>query len=106
VVRPGGRLVIAIPGSGHLEALRERFRLLAIEGDKAAKISVQMEGFELESTRRLTNEMRLDGPALRDLLEMTPNAWFMDDTTRAELDAVHEIETQIEFEVLTFIRRG
>lgn len=106
VVRPGGRAVIAVPGNGHLASLRERFRLLAIEDDKAQKIAGQLAGFALTGVRAVTEVIELDGPALRDLLEMTPNARHMDDATRRELDAVTTMETRTEFEVLEFTRLG
>ncbi len=106
IVRPGGRAVIVIPGDEHLASLRERFRLLAIERDKAAKIAAQLEDFELMSSRRVSVQMQLDGQGLRDLLEMTPNAWFMNETTRGEISNVNDISTEACFEVLVFTRRG
>ena len=104
VVAPGGRLVIAIPAQGHLASVRERFGLLGIESDKAAKITAQLDGFSLASSRGVDARVQLDGAALRELVAMTPNARHMDATKSADLAAVAEITAEFEFEILDFIR--
>ncbi len=106
VVRPGGRLVIVIPAEKHLAGLRERFKLLGVEQGKAAKIAEQLAGFVLRETRELSISLNLKGVDLRNLLEMTPNAWHMDQAVRNELETVGEAVAEAAFEVLTFTRRG
>jgi len=105
VVRPGGRLVVAVPGQEHLAQVRERFGLIGIEADKPAKISAQLTAFELTDTRRVEADIRLDAAGLRDLLEMTPNARHMSEAIRAEIDDTRETDAHIEFDVLIFTRR-
>jgi len=105
VIRPEGRLVIAMPGAGHLADLRERFGLIGIQDDKPAKTSAQLTEFELLETKRVEGEIRLDAAGLRDLLEMTPNARHLSEQARAEIDSLGETGSHIEFDVLTFGRR-
>jgi 23S rRNA (guanine745-N1)-methyltransferase len=105
VIRPGGRLVVAIPGAEHLANLRERFGLIGIQDDKPAKTSAQLSAFELHGTKRVKDEILLDASSLRDLLEMTPNARHLSEQARAEIDNISEIRTHIEFDVLIFGRR-
>ena len=105
VVRPGGRLVVAIPGPAHLASLREKFELLAIESDKASKISGQLLAFDLLDGRKVATELELDHLSLRELLDMTPNARHVDETTRVEIAGINRIRTEAHFEVLTFIRQ-
>lgn len=103
VIRPGGRLVVVIPGAGHLEELRERYGLIGIEADKASKITVQFEGkFALEKKIEIEGHAELDGAALTDLVEMTPNARHLDDATRAALKEGGRAD--LRFEILTFTR--
>ena len=105
VIRTGGRLVIAMPGAGHLADLRERFGLIGIEDDKPAKTNAGLTEFELLDTKRLTDEIRLRAAGLRDLLEMTPNARHLSEQARTEIGSLGETATHIEFEVLIFGRR-
>jgi 23S rRNA (guanine745-N1)-methyltransferase len=102
IVRPGGQLVVVIPGPGHLRELRERFRLLGIEEDKVGKIGTALSGFKHVSTHQIDSLVSLDRTALRDLLEMTPNAFYMDATTRQELSVVSTVQTTVEFAILEF----
>jgi 23S rRNA (guanine745-N1)-methyltransferase len=104
VIAPGGRLLVAIPAQAHLADLRERFGLLGIERDKATKITAQLGGFTLASTRNVSHTARLDGAALRDLIAMTPNARHMDAGTSAQLADVRVTNAEFEFEILEFIR--
>lgn len=106
VMRPGGRLVVAIPGAEHLASLRERFGLIGIEEDKAVKIAAQLaEHFELKQTQHVDCAIELDGAAATDLLEMTPNARHIDSNTLADIHEGELIMTSAHFEVLVFTRR-
>jgi len=105
VIRPGGRLVVAIPGPAHLADISERFGLIGIQNDKPAKISSQLNEFDLLDTKRVEDEILLDTSSLRDLLEMTPNARHLSEQARAEVERLSETRTHIEFDVLSFGRR-
>ncbi|GAC1369701.1 MAG: hypothetical protein NVSMB39_1790 [Candidatus Saccharimonadales bacterium] len=103
VIRNGGRLAVAIPGEAHLAALRERFGLMGIETDKAAKITAQLsERFILDGRQELQGSAELDGAELRELIEMTPNARHLDDPMRRALEDGGKAEFR--FEILTFTR--
>ena len=104
IIRSGGQLIVAIPGTNHLESVRERFSLIGIESDKTLKITEQLRDFELSKTRTIATELTLDQVTLRELLEMTPNARHLGDATRDRIHDTTAMVTRAIFEVLTFIR--
>ena len=86
-------------------SVRERFGLIGIEADKAEKIAGQLVGgFELDSKNELAGSAVLDGAALRELVEMTPNARHLDEAKRIEIASTREIKVDFRFEILTFTR--
>jgi 23S rRNA (guanine745-N1)-methyltransferase len=105
VIRPGGRLIVAIPGPKHLADLRDQFGLIGIEDDKPAKTRAQLSAFTLLDSKRVEGEISLEAPGLRDLLEMTPNARHLSDQARSEINNADETRTHIEFDVMIFGRR-
>jgi len=104
VVRPGGRLVVAIPGADHLAELRTRFHMLAIEPNKAEKIVSQMAGFVLEGRREVRASFDLSGEALQELVGMTPSIRHLDEEGRRALTEAGVTTAHAQFEVLAFSR--
>lgn len=102
VVRPGGQLVVVIPAPQHLASLRERFSLLGIEADKPAKIAAQLSNFASRGTQAVRVPLRLDEPALRGLIMMTPNARHRELPLPA--GGAEIFETTAEFEIMRFER--
>lgn len=104
VIAPGGRLIVVIPGPGHLAALRERLGLIGIEADKAAKVQASLSSFRLQAVRHVKGQATLDEAALRELVEMTPNARHMSDETRASIAGASGTTAYFEFEIIIFSR--
>ncbi len=104
VVRPGGRLVVAIPGPQHLANLRDQFGLIGIQDDKAAKVRAQLTSFELVTSNQVENDIQLSAAGLRELLEMTPNARHLTEESRKDIETGGATRAHIEFEVMIFSR--
>ncbi len=105
VIAPGGRLVVAIPGAEHLAGLRDKFGLIGIEADKAAKIEAQLGAeFELDARQALGGSAALESEALMELISMTPNARHMDDEKKTLVDSAQTTEAEFRFEILVFKR--
>lgn len=86
VLAPGGLLLIVIPQSGHLRELRSVVPLLAVEEAKEEHAVERLSpDFSLLTARPIAAEMTLAGPALRDLVAMTPTARHLHPE---ELDAI------------------
>ncbi|MDR0959487.1 MAG: methyltransferase domain-containing protein [Propionibacteriaceae bacterium] len=100
VLRPGGRLVVAIPAPGHLAALRRDHGLLAIEAGKENHVLEQMAGaFTLDHRVDLHGEATVTAAQASDLIAMGPNGFH----APAPVDAPERIA--IDVTVLTFQRR-
>jgi 23S rRNA (guanine745-N1)-methyltransferase len=79
VVRPGGRLVVLVPGSDHLTELRSALGLLDVDPDKARRLGASLgTDFEPSSTIPLGWRAVLDHTDVRDLVLMGPNARHQD----------------------------
>lgn len=76
VLRPGGVVVVALPGPGHLAALRGGLGLLDIDADKAERWEAAVQGlFVAVSTDRVRHPLHLDAQQAQDLVGMGPNAF-------------------------------
>lgn len=76
VLRPGGLLVVVVPGPDHLVELRRAHGLLDVGRDKLEGVREQLRGaFEISSTRSVHDEMKLDEAAATALVGMGPNAF-------------------------------
>lgn len=75
LVRPAGRLLVAVPRPDHLAALRGHIPLLGIEPDKPASITGKLAAwFTLERRQSVTWPLRLSGNDLALLAAMTPGS--------------------------------
>jgi 23S rRNA (guanine745-N1)-methyltransferase len=108
VVRPGGTVVAAFPGAGHLEQLRSMVysdpRPHAVKPPlrDADEWFIQADSLSVTFTLAFT-----DGAALRDLFAMTPYRWHappdMDDRIAAAVSP--HFETLADIQVATYRRR-
>lgn len=79
VVRPGGRLVVLVPGADHLTELRSALGLLDVDPHKAERLAATLEpDFEPSAKRPLRWRTVLDRADVRDLVLMGPNARHQD----------------------------
>jgi hypothetical protein len=109
VVRPGGTVVTAFPGAGHLEHLRSM--VYADPHPHVVKPPLRDAGEWFIQTGSLSVTFTLaftDVAALRDLFAMTPYRWHappdMDDRIAAAVSA--RFETLADIQVATYCRRG
>lgn len=84
VLRPGGTLVIAVPGEGHLEPLRTRAGMLRPAADKGERLDADLaESFEPVRLRRVDTTAAVPTSLAVDLALMGPSGVHLD---RAELE--------------------
>ena len=102
ILRPEGRVVVVIPTERHLAELREVAPLLAIERGKRRLVEESLEGFSLRWSEKVMVPLELGGAAIQDLIEMTPNAWYLTEEQKRRLAGVERISVTAEFEALLF----
>lgn len=79
VLRPGGILVIAVPGEGHLEPLRARAGMLEPAADKGARLDADLAGsFEPVRVRRIDSTTMIPTSTAVDLALMGPSGVHLD----------------------------
>ncbi|HEY1821333.1 MAG TPA: methyltransferase domain-containing protein [Trebonia sp.] len=74
VLVPGGTLVVATPGSGHLLELRESLGLIGIDERKSARLADAYGDYAAPAVTPARYELRLGHADLTDLVAMGPNA--------------------------------
>jgi 23S rRNA (guanine745-N1)-methyltransferase len=74
VLAPGGTLLIATPGPGHLHELRGPLGMIGIDEQKAQRLAGAYGEDTLADVVPLGYELSLDHPALTALVEMGPSA--------------------------------
>ena len=74
VLVPGGGLVIAAPGPGHLAELRAALGLIGIDARKDERLAGAFGGFAPAGEAAVRYELRLGPADLTDLVAMGPNA--------------------------------
>lgn len=105
VLAPGGSVVIATPGAGHLHSLRAQL-FDTVQPHAPDKFRSGFESaFELAERRELSVPLALDPGALRHLVAMTPYAWKARPERRAGVDALPGLETEAQFVLMRFVRR-
>lgn len=104
VLKPGGAVVMAVPGREHLLQLKEAVYDTAYlnREDKHT-----LEGFALTDTARVRYSATLSGPEhIRQLFAMTPYAFRTPREGLARLEALTELSVTMEFLLLTFLPKG
>lgn len=97
VLRPGGRLVVVTPRTGHLAAIAERTGMLGIEQNKDDRLVDAMSGqFSVESVRDLELPLVLAPPEVADLAYMGPAGHHLDRAALAARLAGLEAGTPVE----------
>lgn len=109
VVRPGGAVVTAFPGAGHLEHLRSIVYPDARPHEVKPPLRDANEWFRQTGSLSVTFTLAVtDVAALRDLFAMTPYRWHappdMDDRIAAAISP--RFETLADIQVATYCRRG
>lgn len=108
VLRPGGRLVVVVPGPDHLAELVAQLGLLGVDRRKRERLDEQLgELFEPVAEREVGFRMRLDRDAAAALVGMGPNAFHGSGrAAREQLSAAGEpVEVTADVRVHVFERR-
>lgn len=105
VLRPGGHLLVVTPAPEHLLGLREALFDEVRGYDPGKFLGGFAAGFEPVSQQVLRVPLRLDGTALRQLLQMTPYAWKAKPERRAALEAREAWVDHAAFSLMRFRRR-
>lgn len=74
VLAPGGTLLVATPGAGHLAELRQALGLIGIDGRKTERLADAYGGYADSSVTAVRYELRLGHAELTDLAAMGPSA--------------------------------
>ena len=86
VLRPGGRLIVVTPRTGHLAEVARQTGMLGIEPAKEERLAASLEAhFESHSVRELDLELRLEPADVGNLALMGPAGHHLD---RSALDAI------------------
>ena len=101
ILKPSGRLLIAIPGEDDLIELREAVQGEGVRRDRVPTVLAELAGsFELEAHRSLRHRSHLDSTSLRDLLASTYRGARQSERQRAgDLGAM---EVTFHLDLLTF----
>jgi 23S rRNA (guanine745-N1)-methyltransferase len=105
VVRPGGLLLVAIPGADHMASLREHVPLLRIDDDKREQILDAFAGALVPAGEEsVALDLALDGVDVADVLRMTPSAWHAEEADVAAAENLPPVRTRASFTILRFQR--
>ena len=106
VLAADGAAFVIIPNPDHLTSLRSRLPLLSLEPDKREHLIADFAlAFTLLQERSLTFEVKLDAPALRDLITMTPSYWHLGEEDWKALESMGPCQVRASFTLLSFDRR-
>jgi 23S rRNA (guanine745-N1)-methyltransferase len=74
VLAPGGTLIVATPGAGHLLELRQALGLIGIDERKGARLADAYGGYPAAAVTSVRYQLRLGHGDLTDLVAMGPSA--------------------------------
>jgi 23S rRNA (guanine745-N1)-methyltransferase len=102
VVRPGGTVTVVVPGAAHLDRLRALLYRDQVPHDEQVPLD-DAGGFTALDARHVEFGLDLDGPAVRDLVGMTPYRYSVRDALERVAD-IDRLATQAAFSLRTFRR--
>lgn len=106
VLAPGGLLVLLLPRAEHLRELRALVPLLNVEEDKEEHALARLASrFDLLGRQAIDETISLTGPALHDLVAMTPSARHLDPADLMGLEAHGPLDVTLACTLLTLRRR-
>jgi 23S rRNA (guanine745-N1)-methyltransferase len=105
VLKPRGRIMVAVPGPDDLIELREHVQGRRVEKSRSARILAELAADFVLHERATVHETRIFEPsALRDLLTATYRGFRASE--QAAVNALDRMNVTLSHEVLTFVRRG
>lgn len=104
VLKPEGRLLVAIPGEDDLIELREAVLGEGLRRDRVPAVLADLAGhFDLETHRPLRHRAHLDAVPLRDLLASTYRGARRSERHRAEDLAAMDVTSSLDFLVFQVV---
>jgi 23S rRNA (guanine745-N1)-methyltransferase len=74
ILAPGGTVIVAAPGTAHLEELREPIGIIGVEADKSRRIADAFGGYEPGGEADVRFRLGLEHASLAALVAMGPSA--------------------------------
>lgn len=106
VLKLGATLVVAIPDSDHLEAVRAAWGGIGIADEKRDRTVADLAaGFDLVDEVAVSDDIVLDGDGLANLLLMTPSSRHLDNDVIATARASTGLVAGLRVRLLRFKRR-
>lgn len=100
VMKPGGFLILAVPGPRHLFGLKEILYDAPYENEYR---ETEYDGFRFESRTAVRDEIRIQSAqTISDLFAMTPYYWKTPAEGSRRLNNTKELTTEIEFDFLVY----
>lgn len=98
ILRPGGRLVVVVPGRDHLRELRDRGLLLGVPPEKAAAVSEQLAavGLTRRSASRVRYPLHADAETRALLAGMGPSAHHAATLGHGAPDGVEDVTVDVD----------
>lgn len=104
VLKPGGILILAVPGARHLYGLKEILYDAPYENEYR---ETQYDGFEFRKRVAVQGDILIDShKAIMDLFAMTPYYWKTSIEGSERLKNTETLSTQIEFDFLIYQKVG
>ncbi|MDX2355772.1 methyltransferase type 11 [Dietzia sp. PP-33] len=105
VLRPGGTLVVAVPGPGHLEPLRSETGMLEPAAGKAARLEADLTGWFTAGPVRVVDVTAvIPAPIAADLALMGPSGVHLDRARVEQHVGTVERRVRVHVEVRSFRR--
>ena len=101
VLRPGGRLIYAVPGAEHLFQMKPSSTKSLTRTGAGSGVS----GFEAIGEREVSGSITVPAGQLEALFAMTPYYWKTPRDGAARLAALPELTTDISFRFLVFEKK-
>ena len=103
VLKPGGTMILAVPGARHLYGMKEVLYDAPYENEEHG---TDYEGFEFLGGESVRREITVEGAEnIEALFSMTPYYWKTDVAGGERLRRLNTLETEIKFRFLVYRRR-
>lgn len=103
VLKPGGTMILAVPGARHLYGMKEVLYDAPYENEEHG---TDYEGFEFLGGESVRREITVEGAEnIEALFSMTPYYWKTDVAGGERLRRLNTLETKIKFRFLVYRRR-
>ena len=103
VLKPKGKLIIVGPADKHLRGLVEHVYTEPTSHQGNTQALADTEAFTLLEQKTISDQIRVQGEAIMDLLAMTPYFWQCTAEQQSKLAEMACIETPLEFQISVYV---